>query len=162
MLYDGNGRRLVLALKHGDRQDMVAPCGHWLAQGLRGLDLSGVLIAPVPLHRWRLIRRRYNQSALLARALAAEIGAECCPDLLWRPRATRALEGLGAEARFAMLDSAIVLAERNRARISGRKVLLVDDVMTTGATLAAASRACLEAGAGPVSVVTLARAAKAA
>lgn len=162
MLYDGNARRLVLALKHGDRQELVRPSAHWIAMSLSDVDTSGVLVAPVPLNRWRLMRRRYNQSALLARALAAEIGAECCPDLLVRPVRTPVLDGLGAEARFAALDGAIAAHPRRADRIGGRRVLILDDVMTAGATLTACTTATLAAGAADVSVALLARVAKGA
>ncbi|WP_375687830.1 double zinc ribbon domain-containing protein [Pseudooceanicola sp. LIPI14-2-Ac024] len=160
MLYDGNARRLVLALKHGDRQDLAAPCAHWMARALAGIDTTGMLVAPVPLHRWRLLKRRYNQSALLARALARELRADCCPDLLIRRRRTPVLDGKGADDRFALLDGAIVAAPARRALIAGRHVLLVDDVMTAGATLTACTSACRDAGAADVSVVVLARVAK--
>lgn len=160
MLYRDTGRRLVLALKHGDRQDLAVPCAWWMRQALAGVETADMLIAPVPLHRMRLIRRRYNQAALLARALARELGEACCPDLLARRRATPPLDGKGAEARFATLDGALAVPQARRARVAGRHVLLVDDVMTSGATLAAAAEACLAAGAADVSVVTLARVAK--
>ncbi|MGR3570038.1 MAG: ComF family protein, partial [Pseudooceanicola nanhaiensis] len=130
------------------------------ARALEGVDTTGMLLAPVPLHRWRLVRRRYNQSALLARALGRWLGAEVCPDLLERVRRTPVLDGKGVEARFVTLDRALVVPDRRAVRLRDRHVLLVDDVMTSGATLAEATRACLEAGAADVSVVTLARVAK--
>lgn len=160
MLYRGTARRLVLALKHGDRQDLAVPCADWMARALAGVDTTGMLLAPVPLHRWRLVRRRYNQSALLARALGRWLGAEVCPDLLERVRRTPVLDGKGVEARFVTLDRALVVPDRRAGRLRDRHVLLVDDVMTSGATLTEATRACLEAGAADVSVVTLARVAK--
>lgn len=160
MLYLGNARRMVLALKHGDRQDLAGPCGWWMAQALTGVATDGMLLAPVPLHRFRLLKRRYNQAALLARALARELGAECCPDLMTRHRATPSLDGKSAADRFATLDGAITVPPARRDRIRGRHLLIVDDVMTAGATLAACAQACLEAGARDVSVVTLARVAK--
>ncbi|OWU86010.1 competence protein ComF [Oceanicola sp. 22II-s10i] len=162
MLYDGNARRLVLALKHGDRQDLARPCGHWMAQALHDVDTSDLLVAPVPLSRRRLIRRRYNQSALLARALAAELGAEVCPDLLIRTRHTPVLDGLGAEARFTTLDGAIAVHPRREGIARGKRVLIVDDVMTAGATLTACTMAALGASAQDVTVALLARVAKGA
>ncbi|MGR3320508.1 MAG: double zinc ribbon domain-containing protein [Pseudooceanicola sp.] len=160
MVYDGNARRMVLALKHGDRQDLAAPAAHWMALALGDVDTDGMLIVPVPLNRWRLLKRRYNQAALLARQLAGLLGLDWCPDLLARPRRTPALDGKGADERFAVLDGAIRADPRRAALVQGRHVLLVDDVMTAGATLATCARACRGAGARDVTVVTLARVAK--
>jgi len=160
LLYKGTGRKMVLMLKHGNRPDLAVAGGAWMAEALRGVVTAGILIAPVPLNRWRLLKRRYNQSALLARSLARVLHEEGCPDLMQRPRRTPPLDGKGVNARFVALDGAIRVPEARRALTEGRHVLVVDDVMTSGATLAEATRACLEAGAADVSVVTLARVAK--
>lgn len=160
LLYEGTGRRLVLALKHGDRLDLARPLGLWLARVAGPLITPDTLIAPVPLHRWRLLRRRYNQSALLAHELERLCGGHHIPDLLSRTRATPSQEGLSRPARAANLDGAIEVSARHADMLSGRNVLLVDDVMTSGATLAAATLAALAAGAGSVCVVALARVAK--
>ena len=157
LLYQGQARRLVLALKHGDRTDIAGPAARWMARAGRGMLDPGALIVPVPLHRGRLWRRRYNQSALLARALARDLGADCCPDLLLRHRPTPSLEGRGAAERFRALEGAIAAHPRHRAALAGRAVVLVDDVMTSGATLAACATACRAAGAGDVAVMILAR-----
>ena len=114
----------------------------------------------MPLHYARLWKRRFNQSALLARALAREHKLGWCPDALRRVRRTAALEGKGRRERFAHLDGAITAHPRRADLLRGRPVLLVDDVMTSGATLQASARACLDARAGPICVVTLARVAK--
>tara|TARA_R110002049_G_scaffold44333_6_gene130267 strand:- start:126085 stop:126828 length:744 start_codon:yes stop_codon:yes gene_type:complete len=155
--YRDTGRKLVLALKHGDRQEIARPAAVWMARVLKGIVPEHTLIAPVPLHWLRLLKRRYNQSALLAKALAAETGQPWCPDLLQRYRRTRSLDGLGREDRFAAVEHAIRVHPKRRHRIIGRPVLLVDDVLTSGATLTATTNACLAAGSGPVRVVTLAR-----
>ena len=160
MVYDGNGRKMVLRLKHGDRHDMAGPASAWMARAAQPLLRPDTLIAPVPLHWLRLLRRRYNQSALLARALGTQVGRPMCPDLLIRPRATPPLSGLGRDARFATMEGTIKAHPRRRHRMAGRHVLLVDDVMTSGATLAAGAEACWAGGAAGVDILVLARAAK--
>ena len=120
----------------------------------------GMLVAPVPLHWLRLFRRRYNQSALLSSALSSLARLDHCPDLLIRHRNTRSQEGRDRDGRFRNLDGAIRLHARRRWQVEGRPILLVDDVMTSGATFAAAAEACIAAGAIGVSVLALARVAK--
>lgn len=160
VLYKDNGRKLVLGLKHGDRHDAVRPAALWMAAAVKDILVPNMLIAPVPLHWTRLLKRRYNQSNLLAQALAKQVQLECCPDLLIRPTRTTSLDGLSRDARFETLQNAIKPHPKRRHKMAGRPVLLVDDVMTSGATLAAATEACLNAGAHHVCVVTLARVAK--
>ena len=161
MLYHENGRKLVLALKHGDRHEVLRPAALWLAAALKPiLPEEDVLIAPVPLHWLRMLRRTYNQSALLAQALGRQIGQEVCPDLLLRPKRTQSLDGLGRDARFSELDQSITINPRRADRVKGRSVVIVDDVMTSGATLSASTQACLAAGAKEVFTLTLARVVK--
>lgn len=157
LVYGGTGRRLVLALKHGDRHDIARPAGRWLARAAAPLCRPDTLVAPVPLHRTRLFRRRFNQSALLAAALARALGRPHLPDLLVRTRATASQEGRSRAGRFENLQGAIAAHPRRATRLNGRHVLLVDDVMTSGATLAAAAEACFAAGADDVDVIVLAR-----
>ncbi len=160
LLYQDNARRLVLALKHGDRQEIAEPAARWLARAIEGLPLQNAIIAPVPLHWMRLLKRRYNQSALLAQALARHTGLPVCPDLLQRQKRTKSLDGLTKELRFTSVKGAMRAHPRRRHRMAGRPVLLVDDVLTSGATLSSAADACLAAGSGPVFVTALARVAK--
>jgi ComF family protein len=160
LVYRDNAKRLVLALKHGDRQEIAEPAALWMARAIEDLKLENALIAPIPLHWMRLLKRRYNQSALLGQALARYTGLPVCPDLLQRPRRTQSMDGLTKEVRFTSVKGAMRVHPRRRHRIVSRPVLLVDDVMTSGATLSAATDACLAAGSGPVYVVTLARVAK--
>lgn len=160
LLYKDNGRKIALALKHGDRLDLAAPAAGWMLRAIRPVLAPDALVVPVPLHWLRLLRRRYNQSALLAAELARQAGLEHCPDALVRPHSTQSQDGRDREARFDAMTGAIRPHPRRGARLRGRHVLLVDDVMTSGATLGAAAEACLDAGAETVSVVVLARVAK--
>lgn len=160
LVYRDNGRRLVLALKHGDRMDLARPAGGWMLKAARPILQPGMLVVPVPLHWLRLFRRRFNQAALLSRALARGAGLDHCPDALIRRRNTGNQDGKTREARFANLVDAFAVPRRRMARIEGRDILLVDDVMTSGATFAATTEALVSAGARSVNVLCLARVAK--
>jgi predicted amidophosphoribosyltransferase len=158
--YSGVGRRLVLGLKHGDRTDLVPAVARWVARKTTEIALLDPVLVPVPLHWTRLVKRRYNQSALLARAVGKIMDQPVCVDALLRPKRTKLLDGHTRDARFATLADAITANPRRAGQIAGRNVLLVDDVMTSGATLAASTEALCIAGAANVSIVTLARAVK--
>lgn len=160
LLYKDNARRLVLAFKHGDRLDLARPAAGWMMRAAQPMLKPGMLVAPIPLHWLRLIKRRYNQSALLSAAVAKMAGLDHCPDLLIRTRHTGSQEGRDRDSRFANMTDALAPHPRRENRISGRHILLVDDVMTSGATFAAAAEACIAAGAIGVSVLALARVAK--
>ncbi len=157
VIYAGAGRRVVLALKHGDRLDMVGPLAGWMATAGAGLLAEADLIAPVPLHWRRLLMRRYNQSAELARRLGRLSGKPVCTDLLVRRRATVPQEGMNRATRAANQAGAVGIARRHAGRVAGRRVLLIDDVMTTGATLGGCADALKAAGAAGVDVLVLAR-----
>lgn len=156
--YDGLARRLVLQLKHGDRHDLACPMGGWLARAAVPLLQPDTLIAPIPLHWRRLLRRRANQAALLTARLARATGRPQLPDLLQRIRPTPGQDHRSRAERFDNLAGALRLHPRHRDRVAGRHILLVDDVMTSGATLAVASKAALDAGARAVAVLVVARA----
>jgi len=160
MIYKDKARRLVLSLKHGDRTDLARAAGPWLARAAGPLITPETLIVPVPLHRFRLLRRKFNQAALLAGQTAAVAGVQCCPDALIRPKKTAPLEGHTRDQRFEALSGAIAANPKRMAQLAGRKVLLIDDVMTSGATFAAATEACYGAGADDVCVLALARVVK--
>jgi ComF family protein len=156
--YDEGARGLILAFKHADRTDSAPAFGRWLAQAGSELLADADLIAPVPLHRWRLLKRGYNQAAVLARALARESALPLLPDLLQRRRATRSQQGLSAQARLTNITAASFRPHPWHARrLAGCRVLLVDDVLTTGATVGACARVLRRAGAAGVDVLTLAR-----
>lgn len=158
--YRDTGRKLVLSLKHGDRTDLARALGDWMAQRSGPLLQDDTVIVPIPLHWTRLLTRRYNQAALLAARIARVVGRPLCPDALLRTRRTRALEGHSRDARFAALDGAIAAHPGRLAQIRGRHVLLIDDVMTSGATFAAGTEALRGAGARDVAVLALARVGK--
>ncbi|GBU17916.1 hypothetical protein AwMethylo_21310 [Methylobacterium sp.] len=127
-----------------------------MAASGRQLLTDADLVVPVPLHRWRLWRRRFNQAALLARTVAASAGKPFDTGALERVKATRPQVGLTRAGRAANLQGAFRVPERARARLAGRRVLLVDDVSTTGATGNAAARALLRGGAASVDLLTFA------
>mmetsp|Transcript_18034 Transcript_18034/g.27595 ORF Transcript_18034/g.27595 Transcript_18034/m.27595 type:complete len:242 (-) Transcript_18034:5730-6455(-) len=160
LIYSGMGRKLVLRLKHGDRQEIARPAATWMRMTVQPLLTEKTLIVPVPLHWMRLAKRRYNQSAVIARHLAESTGLDWCPDLLVRSKRTQSLDGRPRSERQDILTDAIQINPKRRHRIVTRPVLLIDDVMTTGATLNACADACHAAGAGDVCVSVLARAVK--
>jgi ComF family protein len=158
-LYKDNARKMVLALKHGDRTELAKPAAKWIANQWPNIDPE-TLVIPVPLHWLRFIRRRYNQSSLLAQFVAKELGLAFSPDALRRHRITEMLDGKSKDARFKQLQSAIIPNPKHALSLNMSRVLLVDDVMTSGATLAACTEACYDAGADHVDVALLARVAK--
>ncbi|NJS39170.1 MAG: ComF family protein [Rhodobacteraceae bacterium] len=160
LMYRDNGRSLVLALKHGDRMDLARPAGGWMLKAARPILQPGMLVVPVPLHWFRLIRRKYNQAALLSKGVAKAAGLDHCPDALIRHRPTGTQEGRTRDGRFANLVGAFSVPPRRAALIEDRDILVVDDVMTSGATFAAATEALFAAKARSVSVLSLARVAK--
>ena len=155
--YDETSRGLVLGFKHSDRLHAAPAFGRWLARA--GAELAGEadIVAPVPLHWLRLALRRYNQAALLAQALVATAGGTCIPDVLKRTRRTPTQGKLSRGERLKNVAGAFGVRPRHRDRVEGKRVLLVDDVLTTGATARACAKALLAAGASAVDVVTLAR-----
>ena len=155
--YDGAMRALIHRLKYADSHEGVRLFGRWLAHAGSELIEGAALILPVPLSRGRLFRRRFNQAALLAGALARETGIPHEPLILERIRATRSQVGLSAEERRLNVAGAFRVHERGKRLIAGRRVLLVDDVITTGATVEACAQALKGAGASGVDVLALAR-----
>lgn len=155
--YDDASRSLVLGFKHGDETHAARAFGGWLARAAGPLAVGADMIVPVPLYRWRLWRRRYNQAALLAHALGRQVGVPVVPDLLIRHRATPSQGGLGRSGRQRNVRGAFAVRSAGAGRIRGARVILVDDVLTTGATVAECARVLRRQGAATVDVVTLAR-----
>lgn len=158
-LYNDVSRNLVTGLKHRDRTHGAPAFGRWLARAGRDLVSDADLVMPVPLHRMRLWRRRFNQSALLAQALTRELGCseKFQGDLLRRTRATPTQGGLNALERRRNVRGAFTANDRHADLFRDQRVLLVDDVYTTGATLEACTHALRKAGAAGVDVLVLAR-----
>lgn len=156
LVYDDASRPMILAFKHGDRTHAAAAFGLWIARAGADLLEGADLLAPVPLHRWRLFLRRYNQAALLAQAAGRQAGVAVVPDLLVRRRRTRSQGGLDRTGRRRNVAGAFALRREDSVR--GKRVVLVDDVLTTGATVGECARVLLRAGAARVDVLTLARA----
>jgi ComF family protein len=155
--YDDQGRRLILPFKHGDRQEMAGILArHMVRAGGELLARADVLV-PMPLHRLRLFKRRYNQAALLAFAVGRAGNRPVVADALVRVRATPPLEKKSAAERAEAVADAFQVRPSRVARVSGRRVLLVDDVMTSGASANACAAALLESGAAGVDVLVAAR-----
>ena len=156
-LYDEHSRDLILKLKHADRTDLSGLFARWLSRAAAELLEEADAVAPVPMHPSRLLRRRYNQAAEIARPLGVLAGRPYLPDTLVRGRDTDSQGGKSATARRRNVAAAFVVPESRRHRVVGRKVLLVDDVLTTGATAEGCARALLAAGAAQVTLAVVAR-----
>lgn len=158
MRYNDKSRAQVLAFKFQDRTQLAPLFGRWLAQAAaREFVAHTEVILPVPLHYRRLVARRYNQAALLAQALGQATGLPVLPHTLRRKRVTQAQSGLSRKRREDNVRGAFTVPPRLCRQVKGRAVLLVDDVMTTGATLSACARVLRDAGARDVYALTVAR-----
>ena len=154
--FDGVMRDLVHAFKYGDRHDGRRLFSRWLLTTGRELIETADVIVPVPLARLRLWNRRFNQAQILAKDVARLSGRTCLPHALRRVRATTSQVGLTADQRRRNVQGAFAVAPRSLVHVREQRVLLVDDVITTGATVGAASMALLRAGARSVDVLALA------
>jgi len=155
--YDDIARKLVHAFKYGDRLDLAPTMGRWMARAGRELLADTDAIVPVPLHWRRQWARRFNQSALLAEIIAKASGRMVAHGALKRVKATPQQVGLDKSERAENVQGAFRVPAHGRAEVAGRKLVLVDDVLTSGATVDACSRALLRAGAASVDVLVFAR-----
>lgn len=157
-VYDeGPGRLLIHRLKYYDRMDVAGPMGRWMARAGGELLADADALAPVPLHRWRLAGRRFNQAMALARVISGESGVPVEPFALERVKPTPPQVGRSKSQRATNMQGAFRVTEEARPRVAGRRLVLVDDVLTSGATTNAAARALLRAGAASVDVLVFAR-----
>jgi ComF family protein len=155
--YDEIARTLVHALKYGDRLDLAPTLGRWMVQAGGALLADADALVPVPLHWRRLWARRFNQSAALADVIAAQAKLPVAYAALTRVKATRQQVGLTKSERADNVQGAFRVRPEARAEIKGRRLVLVDDVLTSGATIDACARVLLRAGAAAVDVLVFAR-----
>ena len=155
--YDEVARTLVHSLKYGDRLDLAPTMGRWMARAGTAVLADADALVPVPLHWRRLWMRRFNQSALLAKTISHESGVPVAEAALKRVKATAQQVGLSQSERAANVQGAFRVPEQGKSEVVGRNLVLIDDVLTTGATLDACARALLRAGARSVDALTFAR-----
>ena len=158
--YDDFSKQMILPLKYADRTENAGFLARHMARAGAALLQEADLLLPVPLHRWRLFTRRYNQSALLALRIGRLSERPVMVDGLVRTRPTRSLVAFRAEERAAIMAGAIVCRETRRAALQGRRLVLIDDVLTSGSTASACTAALLQAGAASVDILVAARAAR--
>lgn len=156
-LYDTASRGLILKYKHGDQQQFAGLFARWLSRAAAKLIEEADALVPVPLHASRLLARRFNQAAEIARPLARSSARQYLPDALVRTRATQTQGGRSARGRRLNVKAAFGVTEAGARQVRGRRILLVDDVLTTGATGEACARALLDAGARAVDLAVIAR-----
>lgn len=155
-LYEGAARHLVLQLKYADRLEHARFLSERLCYAGHDIISSHSLIVPVPSHWRRRLARRYNQAAILAQAVGRRTGCEYMPDALFRPYATNRLSGFSRTERYREMADAIAVKPHRKKSIVGRHVVLVDDLLTSGATATACAQALLDGGAMSVSLLVVA------
>jgi ComF family protein len=155
--YDDVARTLVHALKYQDRTDLAPTMGRWMARAGGELLAEADVMVPVPLHWRRGWSRRYNQSGALAREIARRSGVPVAREALRRIRPTQHQIGLTRSERASNVQGAFKVAPERKSDVQGRRVVLIDDVLTSGATADACARALLRAGATEVDVLVFAR-----
>ncbi|WAC60243.1 ComF family protein [Brevundimonas sp. SL130] len=156
-LYDDHSRGLILRFKHGDQQQFAPLFARWIGRAAADLVQEADAVVPVPLHPFRLLSRRFNQAAEIARPLARQARLDYLPDALVRTSHTDSQGGKSRRGRRLNVKKAFAITEAGRRRIKGRRILLIDDVLTTGATGEACARALIAAGARGVDLAVIAR-----
>lgn len=159
-LYDEHSRELILKYKHADRTDLAPLFTGWIGRAAGELIADSDAVTPVPLHGARLFHRKYNQAAEIARPLARRHGLEFLPDALLRAGGSESQAGKSASGRRRNVQGAF--RARTGVDVAGKRILLIDDVMTTGATAESCARALLTAGAAKVNLAVIARVKEAA
>jgi ComF family protein len=154
---DGPARRLVHRLKYSDRLELARPLGAWMARAGAEILSQADLLVPVPLHRLRLISRRFNQAAALAHSVSSTSAVPVDTHALVRVKQTPPQVGLSRPQRAANVQGAFQVQEEAKPRVFGKHIVLVDDVLTSGATANAAARALLRGGAKSVDILVFAR-----
>lgn len=158
--YSGAGRRILLSLKHGDKLAVVEPIANWMIKSGKDILHSNTLIVPVPLHWTRLIKRKYNQAALLSNQISWRTKITTIPDVLIRIKATKMQKKISYEERYINQSNAFSINKRYSAKVKNRNIVLIDDVLTTGATLNACAKVCYDGGAKSVNILVFARVAR--
>lgn len=157
MRFSDVARDLVHLLKYGDRLDLVSPFAVWMSRAGAEMLSEADALVPVPLHWTRLFQRRFNQSAELARSISGQAKMPVIDDVLMRVRATAPQVGLARDERAKNVHGAFSVEKSARAKVKGKRIVLIDDVLTTGATANACARVLRRAGVSRVDVLTLAR-----
>ena len=156
VVFDQHSKEIVHQLKYRDWAEAGILMARLMARSGAGLLSEADVIVPVPLHRWRLWRRRFNQAATLAQLIAQQSGIKFLPDILVRTRATAQQVGLSARERQKNVKGAFVVPFEGKTAVAGKSIVLIDDVRTTGSTLRACTAALREAGAARIHVLTFA------
>lgn len=160
LAYDDNSRDIILGFKHGDQTQSVPVFVPWLKRAGGDFLENADYIIPVPLHRWRILRRRFNQSGLIAQYLSKNMEIECLLDGLVRVKSTPTQGHLDSAGRLKNVKNAFAVPDKIKPLIRHKRIVLIDDVFTTGATVNECTKALLKNGAGTVDVLTLARVVK--
>lgn len=160
LVYNDASRDFILGFKHGDQTHGVVAMVPWLRNAGAALLAQADVIVPVPLHRWRLLRRRYNQAALMGQAIAKDRKISFIADALIRNRATPVQGHLNAKERRKNVSRAFAVPANRTDKIKNKRIVLIDDVYTTGSTVRECAKALLQAGAAEIFVLTLARVVK--
>ncbi len=160
LVYDDTSRDMVLKFKHADQMHNVKAFIPWLRMAGGEMIENADYILPVPLHRWRLMKRRYNQAAVMALALSRDTGKSCIPDGVLRVRSTSSQGHLKAAQRAENVKKAFIVNPAYESLLEGKNIILVDDVYTTGSTVNECAKTLRQSGAKTINVLTLTRAVK--